>query len=178
MSVYVREGFLTPAECDAARALFPAQTRGAVNTKADQGDYQDVRRSRIAFLPQDTPEQNALACQLLEALDRANRVIFSFEITDSESLQLATYDVGDEYGWHLDIGPGEATRRKLSASVQLSNPASYDGGDLEIWGSPRVDRSQGSLIIFPSYMLHKVWPVTRGVRHSLVAWARGKNSFR
>lgn len=179
-SIYVLKGFLSPKECESARALFPPQSESAVNTVDDLSAVTRARRSRNSFLPPDTDERRALTARLLAALKRANVAgNFHFEFDDTEQPQLATYAAGDEYSWHLDIGPGEAARRKLSASVQLSNPADYDGGDLDIWGAPDGgERDWGTLIVFPSYMLHRVSPVTRGVRHSLVAWARGKSSYR
>ena len=82
----------------------------------------------------------------------------------------------------MDIGSkGTFTLRKLSVSIQLSDPASYEGGDLEInMGSfsKTAARDKGALIIFPSYALHRVHPVTSGERHSLVAWIVGNAPFR
>lgn len=177
--IYTREDFLTAAECEAAISLFPPKHEGAINVEPDRGEIKvKVRRSQVAFLPVDTEERRALSRRLQEALWRANQVQFKFDLDSCEALQLATYDQGGEYDWHLDIGPGEAALRKLSASVQLSDPDDYNGGDLEIWGAPRMLKSRGALVVFPSYMLHRVGPVLSGRRQSLVSWARGKNSFR
>ena len=180
-SVYVLEGFLSPQECETARTLFPPQQASAINTINTVDGVSVIpktRRSKTSFLPIDCDARLDLSGKLWAALLRANRVQFHFDLDECERLQLATYDLGAEYNWHLDIGPGEAGRRKLSASVQLSNPSDYDGGDLEIWGASGGERGWGALIVFPSYMLHRVSPITRGVRHSLVAWARGKRSYR
>ena len=66
--------------------------------------------------------------------------------------------------------------RKISISIQLSRPEDYDGGDLELmYGTEpqKLDRTRGAFIAFPSFMLHRVTPVTRGTRWSLVAWILG-----
>jgi PKHD-type hydroxylase len=67
--------------------------------------------------------------------------------------------------------------RKLSITIQLSNSDDYEGGDLELLYDKepyKLDRSRGTFLVFPSFMLHRVTPVTRGTRWSLVAWIGGK----
>ena len=68
---------------------------------------------------------------------------------------------------------GSTAKRRLSATVQLSAPEDYDGGSLELRDGAAVrtaTREAGSLVAFPSTTLHRVTPVTRGVRYALVAW--------
>jgi PKHD-type hydroxylase len=61
----------------------------------------------------------------------------------------------------------------------LTDSALYEGGDLEIWQGGEVrdktPRGSGIVIIFPSYMMHRVTPVTKGVRRSLVLWVGGEH---
>jgi PKHD-type hydroxylase len=67
--------------------------------------------------------------------------------------------------------------RKLSISIQLTNPDEYEGGELYLYQSDKgelMDKTQGTLIMFPSYVLHEVMPVTKGTRNSLVTWVTGK----
>jgi PKHD-type hydroxylase len=67
--------------------------------------------------------------------------------------------------------------RKLSISIQLTNPEEYEGGELKLYDSKEetiMDKAQGTLILFPSYVLHEVMPVTKGERNSLVTWVTGK----
>ena len=89
-----------------------------------------------------------------------------------EPLQLATYQKGDFYDWHLD-SPPEGPRR-LSLSLQLSDKSEYEGGDLEFkeYTLNAEAYAKGSIIMFDSSHKHRVSPVTRGVRHSLVGWFR------
>jgi len=93
-----------------------------------------------------------------------------------EVFQLLEYREGGQFGWHIDVGPPLAAPRKLSFTLQLSDPSDYDGGDLELWGNERhtAPRERGTLIVFPSYTLHRVTPVTRGRRRALVGGAVGE----
>lgn len=168
------EQFLTPEECEQTPALFGALEEGAAHTRRE-----GVRRSRVAFLDPDTPEKRALEDKIVSVVLRANAEVYQFDLDGGrERLQLAEYAEGGQYGWHLDIGRGESALRKLSATVQLSPPESYGGGDVEFWNTPAASRAQGTIIIFPSYLPHRVHPVTRGVRRSLVVWMLGARPYR
>lgn len=69
---------------------------------------------------------------------------------------------------------GENSTRKLSMSIQISAPEDYEGGDLEFFKvSDATTRQRGSVIFFPSFLHHRIIPVARGRRYSLVAWAHG-----
>jgi len=92
-----------------------------------------------------------------------------------EGVQVASYTSGGKYDWHIDLGAGENSCRKLSMSVQLSDPGSYKGGNLEFMNiNQEPEREIGSLIVFPSFLQHRVTTVTQGTRRSLVAWVHGK----
>ncbi|MEM8798862.1 MAG: 2OG-Fe(II) oxygenase, partial [Pseudomonadota bacterium] len=107
-----------------------------------------------------------------------NQQVFHFDITGFDtSIQVAKYESGDEgfYNWHMDNGE-KNSRRKISLSVQLSDPADYSGGDLELFytmQARKADKSRGAAVAFPSFVMHRVTPVTRGVRYSLVVWIAG-----
>lgn len=92
-----------------------------------------------------------------------------------DALQFTEYGVGQHFDWHVDIGRDQTSLRKLSMTIQLSADGDYDGGELDFVGlSPMPQaRVQGSATFFPSYLGHRIHPVTRGVRRSLVAWASG-----
>jgi PKHD-type hydroxylase len=81
------------------------------------------------------------------------------------------------YSWHGDVGPG-VSHRKLSLVLQLTDPSEYEGGELEISIGSRtltVPKVKNSLAVFPSFVLHRVLPVTQGERRSLVTWISGQN---
>ncbi|MDB5805052.1 MAG: putative 2OG-Fe(II) oxygenase [Betaproteobacteria bacterium] len=101
---------------------------------------------------------------------------YSFELVGlGESLQYTSYGPGQFFNWHIDNGAGGASLRKLSMTIQLSEPAGYTGGELEFHGVSEMPgaRGQGSAICFPSFLAHRVSPMQHGLRRSLVAWAYG-----
>jgi PKHD-type hydroxylase len=95
-----------------------------------------------------------------------------------EHLQYTVYDgKEDHYTWHVDRGTGTSdTPRKLSIVLQLSDPSEYEGGDLEIFDAPeptKIEKQKGLVVAFPSFVLHRVTPVTKGIRKTLVVWLTG-----
>ena len=111
---------------------------------------------------------------------------WNFELDVFEPLQYTVYEGnGAHYGWHTDnfLGPPEETVRKISFTILLNKPrVDFEGGQLVIeQGGPNIGRNrratpdlrQGDIVLFPSYHWHKVTPVTKGVRKSLVGWVRG-----
>lgn len=148
---------------------------GLVRGESDAG----IRRARIAWLD----ESNDAAWvfnRLVDTVITANRDHFAFDLTQfSERMQVAWYDADKRghFDWHADIGDGPfAAKRKLSFVAQLSCGNAYGGGALELNtdGHVRaVSRDQGSGILFPSFALHRVTPVTRGHRYSLATWIHG-----
>jgi len=105
---------------------------------------------------------------------------FGFELLGLlDPLQYTVYGGGHHFDWHIDVGGGAASLRKLSLTVQLTDGAEYGGGDLEFHDDVdrAVQRALGTATVFPSFLAHRVSPVVSGVRRSLVAWACGP-SFR
>jgi len=168
-----------------ARGLFDAPTcarivaeagtsgaAGAVITAA--GDGAVVRRSGVRWLTEGELART-VTDRLLAVARALSEDYFGFALDGAEALQVATYGDGDEYGWHVDLGPGAASRRKLSVTVLLSDPTEFGGGAFELGvidGVP-VELGRGDAVLFPSYLRHRVAPVTRGERTSLVAWITG-----
>ncbi len=89
-------------------------------------------------------------------------------------LTFLKYKVGNHYNaWHTDVS-NEASMRKISFSIQLSGGEDYEGGDLIFLDKNMpTTRRQGSAVIFPSFLAHKVTPVTKGVRYALIGWLIG-----
>jgi PKHD-type hydroxylase len=117
---------------------------------------------------------------LIRLVADANRTAFKSDLTDfSESAQIARYGAEREghFAWHTDIGRrGVSATRKLTLVIQLSDPDDYDGGMLDLRpGANMVSapRGKGVAAFFPSFVLHRVSPVTRGTRWSLTLWAHG-----
>lgn len=94
-----------------------------------------------------------------------------------EDFQYTVYEgEGGHYTWHLDSGFNNETTRKLTLVLQLSDPSEYEGGDIEILTSDtplQVAKQKGLLCAFPGFRLHRVTPVTSGIRRTLVIWTTG-----
>src|SRR5437868_2175327 len=91
------------------------------------------------------------------------------------SILFSAYESGMEYGSHVDDALMGGMRTDVSFTLFLSEPASYDGGELvieSVSGEDAVKLAAGSLVAYPSTALHHVAPVTRGVRLAAVGWAR------
>lgn len=103
---------------------------------------------------------------------------YQFDISGLMGTQVIRYETGQYYNWHSDLGAGHISTRKLSIILLLSEPEDYEGG-LVKWtpGFDNYPKTQGTLIVFPSYIPHKVKPVTKGTRYVLVTWAHGEKSF-
>jgi PKHD-type hydroxylase len=107
-----------------------------------------------------------------------NDKVYQFALTGfSENLQYTIYHgtAGGHYDWHVDQGPLR-TRRKLSISVQLSDASAYEGCDLQFQAGNKIEtapRQRGTVIAFPSFVLHRVTPCTKGTRKAIVAWTTG-----
>lgn len=144
------------------------------------GDTKDttIRDSKINFIESNIESNKWIFERFTGLINNANERFFKFELSRLESLQYTVYNKGQFYGDHMDLGyknPNNAIR-KLSFTMQLSNPADYDGGELLIkhGSTPDVARkNRGAITVFPSYIMHEVTPVTRGTRKSIVGWVTG-----
>lgn len=153
-----------------------------LNKATTLGEQSDsIRVSRVRWIPQDDT-WSWMYSRLENMIEEANDALWQFElISMPELIQFTEYHANEKghYNWHQDIGSGVASGRKVSVTVQLSSPDEYEGGELQITqGGPydlayTAPKIEGSVTIFPSYMLHRVTPVTKGVRKSFVLWVGG-----
>ncbi len=164
-------GALSPEECRQVVAMGEGLPRNDARVDLGPDAY---RVSHIAWL-EPGPENHWLFHRLAVLFAQANQH-YGFELTGFvEALQYTRYGPGQHFDWHLDIGAGETSARKLSMTLQLSAPDEYSGGQLEFACIPSdgAARQPGTAIFFPSYLAHRVSPVEQGVRRSLVAWGYG-----
>jgi PKHD-type hydroxylase len=174
-----REAF-SPAECD--RVINLGKAAGLTAGVVLDGDVETgVRDSQIARFSR-TAETAGLFDKILNLIHMLNQRAWQFELAELEALQFATYNNDGHYTWHTDIGQKfPINLRKVGLTVQLSDPDDYEGGDFETFYGPVADtapRQRGTVVLFPSFVLHRVAPVTRGTRHSLTAWMLGSTPFR
>jgi PKHD-type hydroxylase len=134
------------------------------------------RNNSIIWINETDPNIRFVMERLTDIVNELNSKYFKFNLYGfCEPLQFTEYNAPSEYyKKHIDKMYNGAIR-KLSIVVQLTDPAEYEGGELLIdLGTELLTRkTQGSVIVFPSYVLHEVKPVTKGTRHSLVAWLAG-----
>lgn len=165
-------------ECDRIVAI--AEAAQFADAGLVRGEHSEaIRRARITWLD-EVGNADWVFARILDTIARVNREHFGFELTEfAERMQIAWYDggAGAHFDWHTDIGDGAlAARRKLTIVVQLSHPTDYEGGELETNCDGRTvsaTRSRGSATVFPSFVLHRVTPVTAGGRYSLTTWVHG-----
>jgi PKHD-type hydroxylase len=138
----------------------------------------DIRSCNTGWLPYND-ETAWIYGRLYDLVEYANENGFFFDPIDMvEPIMYCEYIEGDHYAWHVDIAsPPPFSGRKLAVTVQLSTSDEYRGGSLmfNTGGVYTAPRSQGTIIIYPTYLLHSVEPVRAGKRKSLVFWVGGNN---
>ena len=141
----------------------------------------DIRVSNIKWIPK-TEEWAWVYQRLMEIALEANQKLWHFDILNVEEIQYTEYHAEESghYNWHQDLGPNMYSHRKISISVQMSDPSTYSGGDLQFWTGGEsniisIEKSLGESTIFPSYMMHRVTKVYWGTRRSLVIWIGGSH---
>ena len=153
-----------------------AKDKGLIEGET-KGNVKDVRESKISWLyPVDNIDW--VFRRVTDITLNLNERFFKFDLFGlNEGFQFTNYEApSGKYGKHVDRGMNMPVR-KLSISIQLTNPEEYEGGELKLYDGEEetvMDKTQGTLIIFPSYVLHEVMPVTKGTRNSLVTWVTGK----
>lgn len=169
------------AECDAlialaeAAGLAPATVYGAHGTNVDER----VRAAETGYHPHG--EATAWVYERLDGLlAEAGAALGVRAAPVAEPFQIVRYRTGGHFqNWHSDAGFDAKAARRLSASIELSPPDAHEGGYLEIVPDTvgRVrDLPRGGARVFASQALHRVTPVTRGVRYALVVWTGGHDA--
>ena len=158
--------------CD---GLPPEQAR--LTGKGNDG----IRSTQVAWVHRNAQTED-MYLRMEAIVLRLNADLFHFDLTGLTTMQYALYrqEEAGYFDWHNDYGryrgdPGQEPR-KITMSLQLSEGASYDGCDLEVRAAHPIDvapRERGALFAFRANALHRVTPITRGVRKSLVIWAAG-----
>lgn len=172
--------FLTAEEC---RRIIEGGERTLELAPGKTEDRRSsLRKSDIAWFSPEG-EYNWLFQKIADCINNVNGHWFGYNLVGFEGIQFTKYsqgknDSGGFYSAHKDTAllPG-GTIRKLSFTVQLSDPDAYEGGDVVLYDSfsdsTTLGRGVGSISFFPSYTIHEVTPVTKGTRYSLVGWACG-----
>jgi PKHD-type hydroxylase len=176
------KGHFTPEQCDQIinEGLISPEEKGTlgpvgfrVNNEWRKNSIRGIIRS---------PKWAWLYLEIDKLVAQANKSWFNVEYNYLPEMQLASYRSEEQefYKRHQDaflVSP-TGSNRKLSFSIQLSDPSTYEGSDLkflDIGKMPNSEniRAQGSVIIFPSIVFHEVTPITQGIRYSMVGWYEG-----
>ena len=171
----------TPRQCqmviDAGRKQRPQKAQVGMGRPEASGVDTKKRTTTISWIP--FKEMEPMYNQINQFIQKANRNHFGFDdIQITEQAQFTEYPEGGFYDWHMDTDVNmkhEPPVRKISMTLLLSPENQFEGGDLELMApGKRVKLKQGHAIIFASFLNHRVAPVIRGVRQSLVMWFGGE----
>ena len=153
---------------------------GTIDKERSEKDFvveKSLRDGKIAFFPEDYWIDKIIMSYVFSANMKSK---WNFSIHEKEPVQFGIYNKHNFYSWHRDCEKNTRPNRKISVTVQLSKPEEYKGGELQfldLQGNPLKQlhdfKIQGSVIVFPSMLKHRVQPVTDGTRYSLVQWYHG-----
>ena len=170
----------TPDQCqqiiDCGRRQPPQKAQVGMN-KPGSGLDTKKRITTISWIP--FKEMQPMYDDLNMFIQKANRNHFGFgDIQITEQAQFTEYPKGGFYDWHMDTDvtmEKEPPVRKISMTCLLSPENQFEGGELELMApGKRIKLKQGHAIIFASFLNHRVAPVIKGVRQSLVMWFGGE----
>lgn len=146
-------------------------------------DEEKFRVSNVGFHFPNDPKLKFVFEKFNGVFEYVNSNFYNFDINGYDHFQYAEYDAKESgrYNWHMDLGLDAFSEnvyatRKLSMSMLLNTPGvDFEGGDFQTSISKETDvpLKRGQILIFPSFILHRVKPVTKGIRKSLVIWVTG-----
>ena len=170
----------TPDQCrqviECGRRQKPQKAQVGMGKRPGGGYDPDKRITTISWIPfKEMPEMYR---DIEKTMLQANNNHFGFEgMRLTEPGQFTHYLTGGFYEWHMDNdvqGKHQPPVRKISMPLLLSDPSTFEGGELEFMSKGKTAKlKQGQAIFFASWLQHRVKPVTRGERKSLVMWFGG-----
>ena len=162
-------------EC--ARVIALHQGTGALQSRMPRGDGAFIRDSDLFWIARTA--QTEWIFERLWNLATLYNSQYGFELLEEMyQLQLTRYAKDQLYNWHMDLGAGAMSLRKISVVVELG-AGGYNGGGIEVFygegTANRIALGQGDALIFPSFIMHRALPVHSGIRWTLVSWLNGSN---
>jgi PKHD-type hydroxylase len=149
---------------------------GTKDGEIDKGiKNESIRKSKILFVPTND-DTRWIFERMCGHVNYVNEKYFNYDLVGIVELQYTKYDETGFYEKHIDTLYDSFGIRKLSLSVQLCEPDTYEGGDLLLYYGAKPDaakKDQGVMTAFNSMTLHEVKPITKGKRMALVAWVIG-----
>lgn len=145
----------------------------------------EMRKTAVSFIIDKENMMNEIVWGFIR---QANAEFFNYSLEYFQAIQFARYKDGGHYDWHQDASPQDLANegRKLSLTMSLTDDTTYDGGLLQFYNGGKVYEDKdhdvekdikavGSVIVFDSRDWHRVTPVTKGTRYSIVCWTVGPN---
>jgi PKHD-type hydroxylase len=192
--VQVRNKMMYPYICedsafnhvDLQKVIDVCEAAQLEDSKTVNGDKNNnIRISKSAFIHLDSVN-SWVFYKLLDVMEAANREFFGFDLIGFDYFQYTVYDKkGSHYDFHTDYlfntvepeSPYNHLSRKLSVTFCLSDEDEFQGGEFEIMTSATnkhvVPQKKGRMIFFPSFAMHRIAPIKKGVRKSIVIWGLG-----
>jgi PKHD-type hydroxylase len=159
--------------------------QGQIGGKIESETLLKVRSSKVYFINY-SKEYSWLFDKFNKIIQNVNEEYYNFDLNGYDYIQYSEYLANENghYDYHIDLMMDMIPQkdydflyRKLSFTLCLNQQGTdYSGGDFKIktgTEEPSVKLNKGDMIVFPSFILHKVEPVTEGVRKSLVGWVTG-----
>ena len=166
-------GWFSGAECERVIALH--QDTGALRST-----FPGVRDSDLFWVPRIT-ETEWIFQRVWDIATLCNSK-YGFALSgEMGRLQLTRYTPGQRYDWHMDLGEGPMSLRKISVVVELAAGGYHGGGTEVFYGEARDNRialGTGDALVFPSFIMHRALPVHNGTRWTLVSWLAGPEPLR
>jgi len=178
--IQTTNALFTPEQCReiiaSGRAQRPLVAGIGMDNPKKTGTDTSKRVTTISWIP--FKEMSHMYEELDTFIQKANKNHFGFEdIRITENAQFTEYPQGGFYDWHMDCDvtmAHEPPIRKISMTLLLNDPSEFEGGDLQLMGPEKtIPLKQGHAICFASFLNHRVRPVTKGMRQSLVVWFGG-----
>ena len=173
----------TPDQCrqiiESGRRQPPQKAQVGMGNNTQKGGVDTKKRvTTISWIPFE--EMSQMYQSLNVFIQKANLNHFGFDdVRVTEQVQFTEYPTGGFYDWHMDcdlVMTKEPPVRKISMTVLLNHPSEFEGGELEVGGAGQTTAKpmqQGHGLAFASFINHRIKPVTRGMRQSLVCWFGG-----
>ena len=178
------DNFFTKEDLDKIETYF--DNKGVTEAEVINEDgtplVRDIRKSKTNLIFVDN--ENEWIFQKLASISKfINDKFYGYDIFGFDQVQYTVYEQGDHYDYHIDMMLGDKVpdhmhfSRKLSFSLILTDDVDFQGGEFEIMvdsDSPiKAEQKRGRILAFPSFIVHRVKPVTSGVRKSIVFWTLG-----
>jgi len=186
-SMHVDTGFFSPGECDAICAICGTLGLGEGGLFSGNDIY-STRKAKTAFINQPDGTTQWIYDKFNNMIGYYNDTLFGFDLTGYDYFQYAEYDVTGKHNFHMDIAMNSPQQidyrinehfRKMTIVLMLNQQGvDFEGGDFQVNLSEerlpvKVHMNKGHVLLLPSFLLHRVTPITNGIRKTLVTWVNG-----